>query len=194
MHRYAIQGGALQACDEQGLQRWLSLMVGAQRIPAAEFEANCDCSGLLDPDESLEQFCANDPCAGFYVSRGPSGEAVYFIQQSGFEFFFTPDARLPGLFPLTEGQILDHFVLSREPMAKVLLNANEPRLSGAYGWEYESAQISPQVRRISSERQGVERFIAQQDGRPVCGIAVAQGVVQDIFTRAEYRRQGPASE
>jgi hypothetical protein len=71
--------------------RWREMMANKQPVTMDEFLAACDPSGILDPDETFQQYYQHiqesDPDAGLYRSA-IDGVPVYFIQTAGFELIF----------------------------------------------------------------------------------------------------------
>jgi len=76
------------AGTSRGEDLWQRMMLLRQSISLEEFEDACDISDLLDEDETLEQFLADDPKSGAYLSYWGNQKCM-FIQSSGFEFIFT---------------------------------------------------------------------------------------------------------
>lgn len=97
-NQYAIQCDRLQMKVEYGREIWNSLIASATRIQPAEFVAACDLDGLLDEEETLEDYVASDPDWACYRSDTAQGQ-VYMLQTAGFEFFFTPDGLVPAYDP-----------------------------------------------------------------------------------------------
>jgi hypothetical protein len=92
----------LEQCDRLRMQYtngeavWQEMIQNARRISLEELAAAVDPSRLLDEDETLEDFIADDPDAGFYASS-VQGEPVYFVEARAFEFLFG-SPRLRSLF------------------------------------------------------------------------------------------------
>jgi hypothetical protein len=67
------------------------MMANKQPVSVEEFLTACDPSGLLDEDETFDQYYTNaqqtDAETGIYRST-MDGEVVYFIQTAGFEMIF----------------------------------------------------------------------------------------------------------
>lgn len=66
------------------------MIAQATPIGASEFKRLCRLETLLDEDETLEEFMADDETAGLYKSVWGGGSCL-FIQTSGFEFIFVKD-------------------------------------------------------------------------------------------------------
>jgi len=77
----------LRSEGEEGEHFWKEMMDNKERITLVEFEMCADTSSLLEDDETLEDFVADDPDHAFYSSR-IGNEEVCFIQTAGFEFIF----------------------------------------------------------------------------------------------------------
>lgn len=67
---------------------WQEMMATAKPISRQAFARHVDPAKLLDADETLDEFVADDPTAGFYAAR-VAGRPVYFVATGGFEFIFT---------------------------------------------------------------------------------------------------------
>ncbi len=73
----------------QGEDLWQEMMAKKEKIEPSVFETACDTSGMLDEDETLEEFMfASDPEAACYKSI-VRGTEIYFVQCCGFEFIYT---------------------------------------------------------------------------------------------------------
>ena len=64
------------------------------KIDAESFLSLTNTEDLLDEDETVYDFVADDPDHGFYVSTVNS-KPVTFIAHAGFEFIFTEDGHAP---------------------------------------------------------------------------------------------------
>ena len=86
-YRYLGQCDRLRCHSED---HWQAMMSQKQPVSKEEFVAMTDLSELLDDeDETIDDFIAGDPDAGFYKSVWGDSPA-YFLQTHGFEFIFTP--------------------------------------------------------------------------------------------------------
>lgn len=78
----------------EGEKHWQEMMDKKVKIDAELFLYLTDTEGLLDEDETVYDFVADDPDHGFYVSTANS-KPVTFIAHAGFEFIFTEDGDAP---------------------------------------------------------------------------------------------------
>lgn len=186
---YAIQCDKLQKRSQDGPQIWATLMSNAQRIPLDEFAENCDLSSLLEEGESLDDFISSDECSGAYrVEVGH--QTTYFLQTSGFEFFFTEDGVIPSYaepFPKDWDECIS------SALARLLLPANHPLLQGTWGLETDEGQNEEGFRVITSDNGSVRYQILEAD-RIVAGIRIEADEISVIYTCRDKRRQGLASE
>ncbi|AXH60105.1 hypothetical protein [Pseudomonas amygdali] len=163
-------------------------MNNAQRISLDEFADACDLSSLLDEDETLDDFISSDECSGAY--RVEVGQQVtYFLQTSGFEFFFTEDGAIPSYtepFPRNWDECIS------SALARLLLPANHPLLQGTWGLEHDEGQTEEGFHAISSENGSMRYQILEAD-RIVAGIRIESDEVSVIYTCRDKRRQGLAS-
>lgn len=186
---YAIQCDKLQQRTQDGPLIWATLMNNAQRIPLDEFADACDLSSLLEEGETLDDFISSDECSGAY--RAEVGhQTTYFLQTSGFEFFFTEGGAIPSCtepFP----RDWDEYISSA--LARLLLPANHPLLQGTWGLERDEGQNEEGFRAIRSGNGSVRYQLLEAD-RIVAGIRIEADEVSDIYTCRDKRRQGLASE
>ncbi|WP_241032708.1 hypothetical protein ACOK4R_35505 (plasmid) [Pseudomonas fluorescens] len=186
--QYAIQCDRLQQRTADGPQIWATLMHNAQRVPLEEFEDACDLSGLLEEGESLDDFTCSDPGTGAYRVEVGS-ECAYFIQTSGFEFFFTPDGVVPSFI---EQYPPDWDEYRSSALARLLLPANHPLLQGSWGLEGDEGLNDEGLQVIRSE-SGSVRYQIHQGDRAVAGIRVDADEVSEMYTCRDKRREGLAT-
>jgi len=79
---------------EDGEQNWQEMMKKKRPVSLEAFLLMADVSQLLDEDETLSDFVADDPEHGFYISEANS-KPVLFIAHAGFEFIFTSNGDAP---------------------------------------------------------------------------------------------------
>lgn len=82
----------LGQCDKlrriaQGEQLWQQMLLLKAPVSIDTFKHLCQLEELLDEDETLEDFLADDPSSGLYASFWGEQRCL-FIQTSGFEFIF----------------------------------------------------------------------------------------------------------
>ncbi len=77
-----------------GEEQWQEMMANKYPLPIEEFLLLADTSDLLDEDETLSDFVADDPDHGFFISTA-NKKPVMFIAHAGFEFIFTEDGESP---------------------------------------------------------------------------------------------------
>lgn len=78
----------------EGEAFWQEMMQNAEPIGQEDFAAAVDLSALLEDDETLEAYTADDPSSGTFRSS-VAGQPVLFVQTHGFEFVFADPARAP---------------------------------------------------------------------------------------------------
>lgn len=66
---------------------WQLMIKHQLPISIETFEEVCDCSPILEPDETIYDFIAGDRTSGFFVSIWAARPCM-FIQTHGFEFIF----------------------------------------------------------------------------------------------------------
>lgn len=187
-NQYAIQCDRLQMNVEHGREIWNSLIASATRIQPAEFVAACDLEGLLDEEETLEDYVASDPDWACYRCETAQGQ-VYMLQTAGFEFFFTPDGAVPAYDPQAVTESHDEY--GHSALARLLFRSNHPLLQNAYGFEGAEVEIEEDFTVI----RGVGiRFQILEDGHPVAGMHVLGSQIQDIYVARSRRREGLATE
>ena len=76
--------------DMLGEEKWKNMMAQYKKVSKEELEANCNLQVLLDEDESLDDFVADDPTAYFAKSVW-GNKPCYYIMTHGFEFIFARD-------------------------------------------------------------------------------------------------------
>lgn len=79
---------------DNGEECWQDMMANKTAISLEAFLLLVDASGLLDEDETVMDFVADDPDHGFFVSIA-SGTPVVFLANAGFEFIFTENGAAP---------------------------------------------------------------------------------------------------
>lgn len=67
---------------------WKHMMSRRRKITVDEFARLCDTQGLVEEDEPLDEFGADDPGSGFYHSQLSDGTPCVFAQTAGFEYIF----------------------------------------------------------------------------------------------------------
>lgn len=78
----------------EGEAFWQEMMQNAEPVGQEDFAAAVDLSALLEDDETLEAYTADDPSSGTFRSS-VAGQPVFFVQTHGFEFVFADPARAP---------------------------------------------------------------------------------------------------
>lgn len=84
---YFTQCDRMRTLYAHGEDAWHRMMRERKCIADTKVDRLCDLTGLLDPDETLEDFVSSDPEYGCYSSNLLGHECI-FIQHSGFEFIF----------------------------------------------------------------------------------------------------------
>lgn len=181
--KYAIASNALCINNPDGQRVLEAIFDNARRVDPLKLIENCDLQTLLDEGESYEDFVGSDDCAGCYETILP-GLHTYFIQTSGFEFFFTMDGQVPNC--VFERNPVFDFV-ARNPMATLLLPTNHPLCAGKYGYEQSGELLSEELEMIEGNSV---RFRLYKDGIAIAGLAVKNNTVDSIYVIDEYRRAG----
>lgn len=187
MKKYAISADRLRK-NLAGEMIWSTHMDMAHPVTLNEFQESCDLSRLLDEDETIADFVESDPDHGFYHCDTPNG-SVYFIQQSGFEFFFTADGKSPSYFR-PEDHELTLLMQGSSALASTLLGANDGRLQGSNGVE-ESLGTLPSGIEIIHGR--ISRYRLMKDDQAIAGLSVRENRIENLFVHPEHRRNGLAS-
>jgi hypothetical protein len=187
LHSYAIQCDKLRSKD-YGEEVFTTLLYKAVRIPALKLLENCSLDALLDDGESYEDFVAQDPEAGCYRTDSPDGP-VYFIQHTGFEFFFTADGQ-PPTYHEPYLKFFDELNASAK-LAAVLLPANNALANGSFGYEGEPEMIEDDLEMIPGR---LTRFRLFRNGEVIAAISVDDHTVDTIYVLRDHRREGIASE
>lgn len=185
--QYALSCARLRVSD-LGDQVWHSLVAKAERISFEDFSEACDLSGLLDEEETLDDYVATDDWAGAYKVE-VDGKSVAFIQRAGFEFFFTDDG-LPPTYVAPLDRLTNELMIDNGA-AKVLLKPNDARIGGAYGFESEAVQVDHDLEYIEGD---CVRLRLYRDGEVVAGLRVENGVIDSIYVVSGLRRQGLGTE
>jgi len=86
--RYLGQCDNLRKCGNEEI--WQNMMRQAAPITLQEFVSAVDTSAILDPDESIEEFGADDPETGYYISKWGDKDC-YFLYTAGFEFIWVTE-------------------------------------------------------------------------------------------------------
>lgn len=156
-------------------------MANAVKIDIEEMRGRCEVESILDEGESLEGFVANDDRAGFYRTQA-GDKVVYFVQHSGFEFFFTEDGLPPTDFDPKDHQDTLEGNWS-QAVGRNILPANDVRLEGSNGIE-ESAfetengllEIRGDATRLQLVKNGLVVAALKHDGQEVLEIHVRQAL------------------
>lgn len=80
--------------NDEGERLWHLMMANAEPISNSSMKKGADLYQLLDEEETLEDFMADDEGSSCYRSSF-DGVTVLFVQSSGFEFIFTEDGKSP---------------------------------------------------------------------------------------------------
>lgn len=80
--------------NDEGERLWHLMMANSEPIANEVMKKAADLYQLLDEEETLEDFMADDEGSACYRS-GFEGVTVLFVQSSGFEFIFTEDGKSP---------------------------------------------------------------------------------------------------
>jgi hypothetical protein len=187
-NQFAIQCDRLQNTVENGREIWNGLMTSAVRIQPEEFEAVCDMGDWLEEGETLEDYVASDPDWACYRTETSQG-FVYFLQTSGFEFFFTPGGEVPQYDPQALTRAHDEY--HHSALARLLFGSNHPILQNAYGFEQPPIELGDDF--VLIRGKGI-RFQILEDGHPVAGMQVNGNQIQDIYVSLDRRREGLATE
>lgn len=187
MNKYAISADKLRKTLD-GEMIWSTHMAMAHPVTLNEFQQSCDSSRLLDEDETLEDFVESDTDHGFYRCDTPNG-SVYFIQESGFEFFFTADGKSPDYYR-PEDHELTLLMQGSSALASTLLRANDGRLQGSNGIE-ECVDTLPSG--IEIIRGRLSRYRLMKDGQAIAGLSVRENKIENLFVHPEHRRMRLAS-
>jgi len=188
LFEYAIQCDKLQQRTSDGPQIWATLMNNAHRITIDDFSRACDLSGLLDEGEELEDFISSDEGSGAYrVEVGL--QTCYFLQTSGFEFFFTQGGLVPSCF---EPYPRDWDECRSSALARLLLPANHPLLQGTNGFE-EDEGLNDHGFNVIRSGNGSLRYRHLEGQRATGGIRVDAQEISEIYTCRDQRRMGLAT-
>ena len=74
--------------ESGGESAWQEMMQQKKPISLDELQGKVDVSQILDEDESIEEFIADDPEAQAYESVW-EGRPAMFLQKAGFEFIWS---------------------------------------------------------------------------------------------------------
>ena len=91
---YFMQCDKWRRLGDKEEQAWHEMIRNKQAISQEGFVDRVEINHLLEEGESLDEYVADDPEHGFYLSA-VNGMPVYFLQHSGFEFIFTPKGNNP---------------------------------------------------------------------------------------------------
>lgn len=163
-------------------------MALASPVTLEDFETVCNGDGLLSEGESFEDFCCDDPDHGFYKCETPQGD-VYFLQSSGFEFFFTPSGKPPTFF-VPEYQEVANTIHRGGPLATLLLAAGDGRMQGRNGAEFHIDTLPEGIEVIEGRNT---RFRLMREGEAIAGMKVDGSTITEIFVRNDERKQDIAS-
>ncbi len=86
--KYLGQCDRLRRQSEENEKRWHQMMADKKKILVKKFKQLADYQAMLDEDETLEEYMADDPTSATYKSKWGNIDAV-FLQHAGFEFIFT---------------------------------------------------------------------------------------------------------
>lgn len=183
--KFAIPCDRLQLKVENGKEIWATLMYKSQRVSPSELKALCDLEDHFEEEDPFSDFLREDPQSGCYRTDLPDGP-VYFIQTSGFEYFFTRDGKIPSYFEdLSE---IVHETARNNCEGRLILPPNNALASGAFGHEYPAIRLAPDLEVI----RGVDtRYrLLNEDGSVIAGALVQNGTVTATFATMAYLGQG----
>lgn len=187
--KFATMCDRLQLRVENGKDIWATLMLRATRIDPSELEAQCDLEEHFEDEGAYEQFLREDPNTGAYRVDLPSGP-VYFIQTSGFEYFFSKDGVIPTYFEdLSE---IVNETARNNCAGRLILPANSALASGSFGPEQEPVSVASDLEMI----KGVDtRYrLLSKDGNVIAGALVQEGKVVTTFATMAYLGLGIEDE
>lgn len=184
--QFAITCDRLQLKIENGKDIWATLMAKSQRVHPSELKSQCDLVEHFEEDEAYEQLEAEDPDTGCYRTDLPTGP-VFFIQTSGFEYFFTQDGKVPVYYEkLSE---IVHESARNNCEGRLILPANNALANGSFGYESEPVQVGQDIEMIKGTNT---RYRLMQDGKAIAG-ALLQGD-QVVTTFALMNNQSAAAD
>jgi len=73
--------------SEEGESFWQTMMANMKKISKNEFLKAINPSNILEPDEIVDDFMADDP-ESYYAKSIVNGSLYYFLGTSGFEFIW----------------------------------------------------------------------------------------------------------
>lgn len=174
--KYSIQCDKLRSLPN-GEESWQYMMLRSRLIDLDVLAEKCDFSTLFDEDESYYEFVASDERSGCYETEWDGGIA-YFIQTSGFEFFFTEDGKYPLSACKPEPIIAD---TQRSLDARLLLPENSALAYIAFGEERQVEWIDGDTRVLVGGHG--HRIIQLVDEIPMAAIMVEGGrIVSRYFS------------
>lgn len=182
---FAIPCDRLQLKVENGREIWATLMYKSQRVSPAELKAMCDLEDHFEEEDPFSDFLREDPQSGCYRTDLPEGP-VYFIQTSGFEYFFTGGGKIPSYFEnLSE---IVHETARNNCEGRLILPPNNALASGSFGHESEAIRVAPDLELIKGINTRY-RLLAE-DGTAIAGALVQHGAVTTTFATMAHLGQG----
>lgn len=187
--KFSTMCDRLQLQVENGKDIWATLMLRATRIDPSELQAQCDLEEEFEDEGAYEQFLREDPNTGAYRVDLPSGP-IYFIQTSGFEYFFTPDGAIPTYFE--DVSEIVHEATRNNCAGRLILPANSALSGGAFGFEQSPVNVAPYLEMI----KGIDtRYrLLSTSGHVIAGALVQDNKVVTTFATMAYLGLGIEDE
>lgn len=181
---FATMCDRLQMRVENGKDIWATLMHKAQKIDPAELKDRCDLEEHFEDDSAYEHFVRVDPHTSSFRVDLPDGP-VYFIQTSGFEYFFTQDGVIPSYYENLHEIV--HEAARNNCEGRLILPPNSALSGGSFGFESEAIAIEPDLQMI----KGIDtRYRLMKDGEAIAGALVQDNKVVTTFAVMAHLNQG----
>lgn len=85
--QYMGQCDRLRMNNKENEEKWQQMIQNAIPVTLHQFLRYVDVSDFIDEDGSVEEFIADDPSSGFYISKWGDKDC-WFIKTKGFEFIW----------------------------------------------------------------------------------------------------------
>ena len=162
--------------------------------PLEDLEALADLSSLMDEDEVIHEFVADDP-ESFAWRVEHNNSIVLALEAHGWVHLFTEDGQLPLVERSTVP--LPAVEAATNKLASVIAPLNSPvlgRMFAGYLQDRETLVYEDEAFRHTRLPNGMERLVMMDNGEPVGGITFKESVIDIAYTAQSHRRQGVASK